>query len=118
MGTVVAAVYLPWLVGLSMTALAVLVAVMWGMGPSIGVGVAGLLCGALVSDKVFWFAVPFAWPMRVVLPLAGIGPNGVPLPKDSPVTEMSAIPLALGLAAVLTVVLLFIGRLHMIRKEI
>lgn len=117
-GTVAAAVYLPWLVGLSMTALAVLVAVMWGMGPSIGVGVAGLLCGALVSDKVFWFAVPFAWPMRVVLPLAGIGPNGVPLPKDSPVTDMSAIPLALGLAAALTVVLLFVGRLHMIRKEI
>ncbi|MEU3214469.1 ABC transporter permease [Streptomyces sp. NPDC006971] len=118
MGTVVAAVYLPWLVGLSMTALAVLVAVVWGMGPSIGVGVAGLLCGALVADKVFWYAVPFAWPMRVVLPLAGIGPNGVPLPKDSPVTQMSAIPLAVGLAAALTAVLLVVGSMHMRRKEI
>ncbi|MFF4605281.1 ABC transporter permease [Streptomyces sp. NPDC001339] len=118
MGIVVAAVYLPWLVGLAMTTLAVLVAVVWGMGPSIGVGVAGLLCGALVSDKDFWYAVPFAWPMRVVLPLAGIGPNGVPLPKNSPVTAMSAIPLAVGLAAVLTAVLLFVGRLHMSRKEI
>ncbi|MDI3388682.1 ABC transporter permease [Streptomyces sp. B-S-A8] len=118
MGTVVAAVYLPWLVGLSMTALAVLVATVWGMGPSIGVGVAGLLCGALVSDKDFWFAVPFAWPMRVVLPLAGIGPNGVPLPEDSPVTDPSAIPLALVLAAALTVALLVIGRMHMSRKEI
>ncbi|MEU8568891.1 ABC transporter permease [Streptomyces pathocidini] len=118
MGTVVAAVYLPWLVGLSMTALAVLVAVVWGMGPSIGVGVAGLLCGALVSDKDFWYAVPFAWPMRVVLPLAGIGPNGVPLPKDSPVTDPGAIPVAVALAAVLTAVLLVVGRLHMSRKEI
>lgn len=118
MGTVLAAVYLPWLVGLSMTAMAVLVAVLWGMGPSIGVGVAGLLCGALVSDKVFWFAVPFAWPMRVVLPLAGIGPNGVPLPDDSPVTDMSAIPQALALAAALTAVLLVAGRIHMSRKEI
>ncbi|MGW4561593.1 ABC transporter permease [Streptomyces sp. NPDC004561] len=118
MGTVVAAVYLPWLVGLSMTALSVLVSVVWGMGPSIGVGVAGLLCGALVSDKVFWYAVPFAWPMRVVLPLAGIGPNGVPLPKDSPVTSMSAIPLAVGLAVVLTGVLLVAGSMHMRRKEI
>ncbi|WP_431034447.1 ABC transporter permease [Streptomyces sp. P6-2-1] len=118
MGIVVAAVYLPWLVGLSMTALAVLVAIKWGTGPSIGVGVAGLLCGALVSDKVFWFAVPFAWPMRVVLPLAGIGPNGVPLPKGSPVTAMSAIPLALALAAVLTALLLLAGSAHMRRKEI
>ncbi|MEE1786408.1 ABC transporter permease [Streptomyces sp. SP17BM10] len=118
MGTVAAAVYLPWLVGLSMTALAVLVAVVWGMGPSIGVGVAGLLCGALVSDKVFWYAVPFAWPMRVVLPLAGIGPNGVPLPKGSPVTSMSAIPLAVVLGGVLTAVLLLVGSLHMRRKEI
>ncbi|MGW1145059.1 ABC transporter permease [Streptomyces sp. NPDC002454] len=118
MGTVTAAVYLPWAVGLSMTAMAVLVAVVWGMGPSIGVGVAGLLCGALVSDKDFWYAVPFAWPMRVVLPLAGIGPNGVPLPADSPVTEMSAIPLAGGLAVVLTGLLLLIGSVHMKRKEI
>ncbi|MEU7281439.1 ABC transporter permease [Streptomyces sp. NPDC045431] len=118
LGTVVAAVYLPWLVGLSMTALAVLVAVVWGMGPSIGVGVAGLLSGALVSDKDFWYAVPFAWPMRVVLPLAGIGPNGVPLPEDSPVTAMSAIPVALVLAFALTAILLVVGSLHMRRKEI
>ncbi|MGW0186568.1 ABC transporter permease [Streptomyces sp. NPDC003362] len=118
LGTVAAAVYLPWLVGLSMTALATLVAMVWGMGPSIGVGVAGLLCGALVSDKAFWYLVPFAWPMRVVLPLAGIGPNGVPLPEDSPVTDPGAIPVALLLAAGLTVVLLLVGRLHMIRKEI
>ncbi|MFE0253641.1 ABC transporter permease [Streptomyces sp. NPDC059010] len=118
MGTVAAAVYLPWLVGLSMTAMAVLVAVMWGTGPSIGVGVAGLLCGALVSDKVFWFLVPFSWPMRVVLPLAGIGPNGVPLPDDSPVTDPSAIPLAVGLAVVLTGLLLLAGSAHMSRKEI
>ncbi|MEE1737293.1 ABC transporter permease [Streptomyces sp. BE147] len=118
MGMVVAAVYLPWLVGLSMTALAVLVSFVWGMGPGIGVGIAGLLCGALVSDKDFWFAVPFAWPMRVVLPLAGIGPNGVPLPEGSPVTAMSAIPLAVGLAVVLTTALLLIGRVHMQRKEI
>lgn len=117
-GTVAAAAYLPWLVGLAMTALAVLVVAVWGVGPGIGVGVAGLLCGALVSDKSFWYAIPFAWPMRVVLPLAGIGPNGVPLPDDSPVTEMSAIPLAVGLAVVLTGVLLVIGSMHMSRKEI
>ncbi|GAA3137892.1 hypothetical protein GCM10010466_30990 [Planomonospora alba] len=118
LGTVAAAVYLPWLVGLSMTAMAVLVAVLWGTGPSVGVGVAGLLCGALVSDKDFWYAVPFAWPMRVVLPLAGIGPNGVPLPEGSPVTDMSAIPLAVALSAVLTALLLVAGSVHMSRKEI
>ena len=118
MGTVAAAVYLPWLAGLAMTALAVLVAVVWGMGPSLGVGIAGLLCGALVSDKDFWFAIPFAWPMRIVLPLAGIGPNGVPLPADSPLKSMAAIPQAIGLSAVLTAVLLVVGTIHMSRKEI
>jgi ABC-2 type transport system permease protein len=54
----------------------------------------------------------------VVLPLAGIGPNGVPLPKDSPVTDPGAIPVAVVLAAVLAAALLAVGRLHMIRKEI
>ncbi|MFD9961244.1 hypothetical protein [Amycolatopsis sp. NPDC058986] len=117
-GTIVAACFLPWLAGLATTALALVVAVMWGLGPTIAVGVAGMLSGMLVSDKDWWYAIPFAWPMRVILPLAGIGPNGVPLRADSPLRDHGVILPAVALSAVLLAVLLAAGSVHMRRKEI
>lgn len=116
--TLLAAAYLPWLTGLACTALALVVATTWGLGPTIAVGVAGMLCGALVADKEFWWVVPVAWPMRVILPLAGIGPNGVPLPAGSPLHDTGVIAPAIALALSLTVVLLVAGALHLNRKEI
>jgi len=116
--TLVAAAYLPWLTGLACTALALVVALAWGTGPTIAVGVAGMLGGALVADKDFWWAVPVAWPMRVILPLAGIGPNGVPLPADSPLHDRGVIAPAIVLALSLTAVLLAVGAVHLTRKEI
>lgn len=113
-----AASYLPWVAGLATTALALLVAVVWGLGPGIAVGVVGLLSGALTADKVFWYAIPFAWPMRVILPVAGISPNGIPLPPDSPLADASVIPVALALSAVLMAVVLLAASMHMSRKEV
>ncbi|WP_026422105.1 ABC transporter permease [Actinokineospora inagensis] len=117
-GMILAAAYLPWLAGLASTALALLVAVCWGFGPGITVGVAGLLCGALTADKVFWYVIPVAWPMRVILPIAGIGPNGIVLPEGSPLANPDAIPVALGLSVALAAALLLLGGRHMSRKEI
>jgi len=117
-GTVLTAAYLPWLAGLASSALALLVVVRWGFGPGITVGVAGLLCGALTADKAFWFAIPVAWPMRVILPVAGISPNGIALPPGSPLADRGAIPVAIGLSVALTALLLLAGGRHMNRKEI
>lgn len=116
--TILAASYLPWVGGLATTALALLVSVLWGLGPGIAVGVAGLLSGALTADKTFWYAIPFAWPMRVILPVAGIGPNGISLPPNSPLADPGVIPTALALSVVLTAAVLLAGSLHMRRKEV
>jgi ABC-2 type transport system permease protein len=117
-GTILGASYLPWLAGLGVLALTVLVAVVWGLGPTIALGVVGMLSGMLISDKSWWWAIPPAWPMRVILPLAGIGPNGVPLRPDSPLRDTGVIPVAVGLSLALLVVVLIIGSVHMTRKEI
>jgi lantibiotic transport system permease protein len=118
LGTITAAAYLPWLAGLATTALALLFTVLWGLGPGITVGVAGLLAGALTADKVFWFAIPVAWPMRVILPVAGISPNGIALPPNSPLADTGVIPVALGLSVALMAVLLLAGSTHLNRKEV
>jgi hypothetical protein len=77
-----------------------------------------MLFGALISDKTIWPAMPMAWPMRVILPLAGIGPNGVPLHPDSPIRDLSAIPLVLLLSTLLTAAVLVAGGSHLRRKQI
>lgn len=117
-GQILAACLLPWLAGLGGTALALLVAVVWGLGPTISLGVFGMMSGMLISDKDWWWAVPFAWPMRVILPLAGIGPNGVPLRAESPLRDRGIIPVAIALSFALLAVVWVMGSVHMKRKEI
>ncbi len=116
--TVLGGAYLPWLAGLGTLGVATYAAMRWGLGAAITIGVAGMLCGALISDKAIWPLVPMAWPMRVILPLAGIGPNGVPLPVDSPLRDMGAVPIAVGLSVALTAVMLVLGAHHLKRKQI
>lgn len=118
LGMLAAASFLPWLAGLATTALAVAVAMAWGLGPTIALGVAGMLSGALISDKTFWYVVPFAWPMRVILPIAGIGPNGIPLTNRSPLTDRGVIPVAVGLSVSLAIVIAVAASLHMTKKEV
>ncbi|MFC9437661.1 ABC transporter permease [Nocardia sp. NPDC057030] len=116
--TIVGACFLPWLAGLGCAAVALVVSMRWGLGPTIAVGVIGMMSGMLIADKSWWMAVPFAWPMRVILPLAGIGPNGVPLPADSPVRDHGVILPAIALSIGLAVVVLALGSFHIKRKEI
>jgi len=117
-GNIFAASYLPWAGGLATTALALLISMMWGLGPGIAVGIAGLFSGALIADKSFWYAIPSAWPMRVILPVAGISPNGIALPPHSPLADTSVIPLVLTLSVSLMTVVLVAGSLHMNKKEV
>lgn len=118
MGMIAEVSYLPWIAGLAMTALAALVSTLWGLGPGIAIGIAGALTGALISDKSFWYVMPPAWPMRVILPLAHIHPNGIALNSASPLNNASVVPVALVLSAVITVAALVVGGWHMTRKEI
>jgi hypothetical protein len=117
-GMILGAAYLSWAAGVAATALAVLFSAAWGIGPGIAWGVGGLLAGALIADKSIWYVLPPAWPMRVILPLAEIYPNGLPLPPDSPLRDMTAIPLALALSAVVTILTLVVGGRYLARKEV
>ncbi|MGH3748507.1 MAG: ABC transporter permease [Micromonosporaceae bacterium] len=110
--------YLPWFAALATLAIVGYVAMRWGLGVGIAVGVFGLFSGALMSDKDIWWAVPTAWPMRVILPLAGIGPNGIPLSAESPLRDLSVLPAALGLSLGLAALVLWAGSRHLQHKQI
>ena len=110
--------FLPWVVGLGTLALFLTVALMTGLGSTIGLGVFGMLSSALLADKNIWIYLPFAWPLRVILPIAGIYANGIPLPPESPLHDMSVIPLALVLSLILGAISLLVGAIYLSKKEI
>jgi ABC-2 type transport system permease protein len=91
--------YLPWLVNLGVLALLQLVATLWGIGVTVGAGIAGLMLAAVLSGTSAWVAIPFTWAYRSVIPLVGINSNGLPLEPGSPLWDNGAIPVAIVLAA-------------------
>jgi ABC-2 type transport system permease protein len=118
LGLVASGSYLPWMAGLASMAIALVVAVLCGIGPAFAAGVVGLLSGALIADKSFWMVVPFSWPMRVVLPLAGIGPSGIALPHGSPLHDTSVVVVAVALSLLVTAAALAVGAWYVNRQEV
>ena len=116
--TAFSACFLPWLAGLGVLALFLTLSLMTGLGTTIGVGVFGMLSGALLADKSVWIYLPFAWSLRVILPIAEIHASGIPLPPESPLRDLSVIPVALGLSVLLGTVSLVLGAAYLSRKEI
>ncbi|RCV52800.1 ABC-2 family transporter permease [Marinitenerispora sediminis] len=115
---VAAGVVLTWLAGLGALALCLLVAEMWGFTATMCVGIAGMMFGALLADKSVWWAIPLAWPMRVVVPIADIHASGVPLPPGDPLSDAGVVPVALAMSFVLAAVLLGTASRHVNRKEL
>ncbi|MFI5493471.1 ABC transporter permease [Actinoplanes sp. NPDC051859] len=117
-GLAAGAAFLPWLVGLATTGIAVLVAAAWGLGPSIAVGVVGMFGGLIVADKSYWYAVPFSWPMRALQAVAGVGTNGIPLSAGNSFAGGHTIPMAVALSVVVLALVLLVGGRLMTRKEV
>lgn len=115
---VVAGGMVPWLASLGTLALCLVVANVWGFAATVCTGVAGMMFGALLADKVVWWVIPLAWPMRVVVPLAGIEASGVPLPAEHPLNDLGVLPVAIGLSLTLAVLLLAVGSRYVNRKEL
>lgn len=115
---IVAGGLVPWFAALGTLALCLVVANVWGFTATVCAGVAGMMFGALLADKVVWWVIPLAWPMRVVVPIAGIEASGVPLPEDHPLHDMGVLPIAAGLSLTLAAVLLAVGSRYVNRKEL
>lgn len=116
--TIVAGALLPWAAFLGSLALCLLIANVWGFTATMCTGVAGMMFGALLADKVVWWVIPLAWPMRMVVPLAGIEASGVPLPDEHPLHDLTVLPAGVGLSVVLAAVLLAVGARYVNRKEL
>lgn len=74
-----------------------------GLFMTLGLAVVWSVAGVLTAESQMWWALPFAWPMRVVLPLVGTHANGVPFTPGAAIAQESPLP-AFGLSLALLVV--------------
>ena len=75
-----------------------------GLFVTLGFAVMWSVAGVLTAESYFWWAFPFAWPMRAVLPPLGTHANGVSFaPADAAIAQESPAP-ALGLSLALLAV--------------
>lgn len=117
--TLLLGAFLPWVAALPILVIQLWVATVGGFGASIIVGVIGFISGALAAESNDWVHfVPWAWPIRVAIPIVGIHANGVPLGTGDPLWDTSVVPGILGLALALAAVALAAGSLWFSRREV
>lgn len=106
-----------WLTSLAYIPIGLFVAERFGMVVSIIVSVIGLALGVVMAAQPYWLFIPWSWGMRMMCPIVGVHPNGVPLEKGSPLLDPSVIPIGLAIALVMFLLLSFLTAVWFARKE-
>lgn len=61
----------------------------------------GVFFGILCSTKTLWWLCPYSWTMRILTPVLGILPNGLPAQSGDPLLNPSSVPVGLLLSLLL-----------------
>lgn len=97
LGTIAEASALVWLTSLSLIPIELFFAAWAGTAVTIVAGIAGSVAGVLAAPKSYWVFIPWSWPTRLMCPIVGVNPNGVPMEANSPLWNAGVIPV--GIAA-------------------
>lgn len=108
---------LPVLAALPTLVLCVIAAEVWGVAGPICIGVAGMLFGALVGDKTYWWVFPPAWPTRVVIPFAETRAVSDFHPTD-PLLSLSVLPVITIATLLLTGALLIVSAWYVDKRDL
>ncbi|MDA2814524.1 hypothetical protein O4J56_28025 [Nocardiopsis sp. RSe5-2] len=117
-GPAVAGALMPVLAALPVLVLCAVAARAWGVAGAVCTGSAGMLFGALLGDKPYWWAFPPAWPTRSAIPIAGTRGIGGYLAPDSPVFDPGVLPVIAAASLALTALLLAAGARYTDRTEV
>lgn len=100
-----------WLGSLLAAAVALVVTRVANMYVAVGLAIAGQIGGVNQAESTTWMWQPWTWPVRAILPLLGIHPNGTALDPDSSIWHQNpwiptgmAVLLAAGIAAAATMI--------------
>lgn len=65
--------------------------------------------GTIFASTRDWWMMPYAWHIRVQMPLTKLHSNGIPLPKNSELLNYSVIPIAILLSLLLFCIITFLS---------
>lgn len=117
--TLLLGAFLPWIAALPLLAIQLWVAMAGGFGASIVVGVGGFISGALAAESnTLIYFVPWAWPIRVIIPIVGIHANGTPLASGDPLWDPGIVPGILALSFIFAAGVLAASSLWFTKKEV
>ncbi|GAB7388055.1 lantibiotic immunity ABC transporter MutE/EpiE family permease subunit [Bacillaceae bacterium] len=88
-----------WLTSLAVLPLQLWAAAWKGASFSLAMGFAGMIAGVVAAPTPRWIYVPWSWPIRLMCPVIGVHPNGVPLEESDPLWDPSVLPVGIALAA-------------------
>lgn len=71
-----------------------------------------------MASESYWMYIPWSWGMRLMCPIVGVHPNGVPLEKGSPLLDPSVIPMGIAISIVIFLLLSFATAFWFSRKEV
>jgi lantibiotic protection ABC transporter MutE/EpiE family permease subunit len=114
---IVTGALLIWLTSLALIPIQLWAAAWKGTLFSMAVGFAGLIAGVLAAPTPHWVYVPWSWPTRLMAPVVGVHPNGVPLDAGDPLLEPSVIPVGILLGITAFLLFTWITALWFKRKE-
>lgn len=104
-GRLLALAGLEWALCLAPLALGLVLGRWFGMLAAVGAAIVWQIAGTISAESSVWWAMPWTWQVRPLLPLLGVHANGVPLEPGSPVWGYQWWPATLGAVALLALLI-------------
>ncbi|MED0677445.1 lantibiotic immunity ABC transporter MutE/EpiE family permease subunit [Aneurinibacillus thermoaerophilus] len=107
-----------WITSLAYIPIGLFLAERFGTVISVIVSVIGIIIGVVMAPESYWMYIPWSWGMRLMSPIVGVHPKGVPLEKGSPLLDPSVIPIGIAVSIVFFVLLSFVTAFWFSKKEV
>lgn len=117
-GKIIEASAIIWLVSLSIIPIQLFAAAWKGTVVAVVLGLFGLFTGVIAAPKPFWIFVPWSWPMRLMSPIIGVHPNGIPLEAGDPLLNPSVIPVGIAISLAFFVVTAVLTTIWFAKREV
>ncbi|MDF2505547.1 lantibiotic immunity ABC transporter MutE/EpiE family permease subunit [Clostridium sp.] len=110
--------FIVWLTSLAIIPLQLWIVSWKGTFASIILGILGSIVGVVAASKAYWIYVPWSWPVRLMCPIIGVHPNGVPLESNSLLLDSSVIVIGIIVSLSAFIIFTFLTAIWFERREI
>ena len=107
-----------WITSLAYIPIGLFFADRFGTVISIIVSLIGIVLGVVMAPESYWMFIPWSWGMRLMSPIVGVHPNGVPLKEGNPLLDPSVIPIGILTSIVIFALLSLVTAFWFSRREV